>query len=170
MGRRTAGGTGWSRRQRTIRPLVRAARPSSSRPSCRSKMFLTTGRAGPLPVHVSGMRARSTSRRQWLMARRLLCSWRTSRCCHAHRLVTTGTPNPVHALALAPLRSVCPVCTAHCVRRKTGRECACRCARAWRRAAARAGGQRPRCAASRIAARPIAARFQNQHAVWSVRG
>jgi hypothetical protein len=45
-----------------MRPLVRAARPSSSRPSCRSTMLQMTARAEPLPVHVSGKRARSTSR------------------------------------------------------------------------------------------------------------
>jgi hypothetical protein len=52
----------WSRRQSSRRPLVRATRPSSSRPSCRSNMLQTTGRAGLLPTRVTGRMARSTSR------------------------------------------------------------------------------------------------------------
>ena len=48
---------GWSRRQ-----TPRAARPWSSRPSCRLTMLQTTGRVGLLPARVAVRTAMSTSR------------------------------------------------------------------------------------------------------------
>ncbi len=94
---------GWSRRQSPRRPLVRAARPSSSRPSCRSTMLQTTGRAGLLPVHVTGKRARSASRTSQV-PHALDCEMREGTLRFVRRTVEVVVASSSHGIDQAPAR------------------------------------------------------------------